>query len=246
MNSRYYYFLLIGVGVIFILIGAFSLPEKVFRGKENITGVSPDSSANRSSRSPSIVSFSKFFQRLGGEESLGPSFVQTDKAELPKLKVGKSEAENFYLRSTAFVSDPSNLTPPAVPLSKEAQEMRKKMLEIGNVFGGTQTADPKKIYFINYPGQYIVDAPVKIIWGVVGEKSSSTIEKTLLYWSNNSISDPQPAKYQFFSENYKGKTPQNFEYLPELEPGIYYFRAFAAVEGKNYWSDEIKISALAQ
>lgn len=245
MNSHYYYFLLIGVGVIFILIGAFSLPEKVFRGNENVAGVSPDSSANRPSRSPSMIPFSNFFQRLGGEESPGSSFVQTDKAELPKLKVGKSETENFSSRSTNFVSNPSDLTSPASPLPKEVEEITKKMLGISGNFGGTEITSPK-IYFTSYPGQYSVDAPVKIIWSVIGEKSSSTIEKTLLYWSNNSVSDPQPAKYQSFSENYQGETPQNFEYLPELESGIYYFRAFAAVEGENYWSDEIKISVLAQ
>ncbi|MBI5079436.1 hypothetical protein HZB06_02075 [Candidatus Wolfebacteria bacterium] len=243
MNSRYFYFLLIGVGVVFILIGAFSLPEKVFRGNDNVAGQSSDSSVNQPS-SPASP-FSNFFQWTGSKESPASVSYQGDKTELPKLKAGKSDDKNFISRSTTFVSDPSDLTPPAAPLPKEAQEMRKRMLEISGDSGGAQTASPK-IYFVSYPGQYSVDAPVKIIWGVSGEKSGALIEKTLLYWSKNSVSDPQPAKYQSFSENYQGETPQNFEYLPELEPGNYYFRGFARIEAKDYWSDEIKIAVLAE
>ena len=243
MNSRYYYVLLLVVGVVFVLIGVFSLPQNVFRGKENTVDTSQNSSGGQSSQSP--TPFSKFFKWAGINEESSSSFFQTQKTKLPELKISKSESENFALRSTTFVSNPADLTPPSAPLPKEAQDMRKKMFEISGDSGGTQTVN-SKIYFVGYPGQYSVDAPVKIIWGVIGDKSSSTIEKTLLYWSANSVSDPQPAKYQFFSENYQGKTSQNFEYLPELEPGIYYFRAFAVIEGKNYWSDEIKIAVSAQ
>ena len=219
------------------------MPQNAFRGKEGSIDTSQNSSGGQSSQSP--TPFSKFFKWAGINEESSSSFFQTQKTKLPELKISKSESENFALRSASFVSDPSDLIPPAAPLPKEAQEARKKMLEMSGGFSFMETFAPDgfKIYFTGYSTQYGVGAQPKIIWGVAG-KDGATVEKTLVYWGKNSVSSPHSGAYASSSLVYQGIAPQNFEYAFQLESGIYYLRALARINGKDYWSDEIKIAVL--
>lgn len=94
------------------------------------------------------------------------------------------------------------------------------------------------------PTNITANEPFDLSWSVTGENGSE-ISRTAIYFGLNSSEDPEdpPANYSdssdIFCVDEDCTVPENFtDELVVDDAGTYFYRAYAEIEGENFWSDE--------
>lgn len=100
------------------------------------------------------------------------------------------------------------------------------------------------VTFASYTANTSIANPVKFSWQTYADTENTAVEKTFICWSKKSIGEPALDKYVSFSNTQQGSIDKMFTGAPEFSSaGTYYLRAFARIEGGDYWSDEIEVLA---
>lgn len=79
-------------------------------------------------------------------------------------------------------------------------------------------------------------------WQLAG--APDEVHRTGLVWGANSSPDPSPAAYPNETGTVQdASVPGTYNAtLSDLDPGVYYARAYALQEGTHYWSDEVEFN----
>lgn len=159
---------------------------------------------------------------------------------------------SLFTQNTKFISDITKLTTQFKNSLKNQPDNQKEIYpkQFNNVPIGhisfNQTDFMVNIY--SYSQEFNLNSPSNIMWRIninpdkLDKLKGSDIEKTQLFWSNNSIQEPSVNNYKYFSKTFTGNINSSFSYSPpNIKEGEYYFRALALINSKEYWSEEVKI-----
>lgn len=104
------------------------------------------------------------------------------------------------------------------------------------------------VYFISFPREIKPGGLSLIKWGVYTAaviNKPQVFEKTQLFWGHASVVNPSVSKYNSSATPLTGAITNQFYYdASKLPAGDYYFSAYAQINGKDYWSGEIKVKVL--
>lgn len=105
-----------------------------------------------------------------------------------------------------------------------------------------KTLKETSIEVLDYPAQVSDDQPFVVKWRIDGEPKN--IEHTAIHYDY----EPHDANYTAYrsvSAIYEGKSPKEFSAnINALKVGFVFFRAHAIVEGKHYYSEEMKVEVI--
>lgn len=107
---------------------------------------------------------------------------------------------------------------------------------------GSGPGGPVSVTILNYTESANVSEPIAVEWSVEtdGNETALEVTNTMIAYGNESHMSPEgPDDYGNTSGESAGTTPQNFstEFSVD-EPTTIYFRAYALVDGADYWSTE--------
>lgn len=106
--------------------------------------------------------------------------------------------------------------------------------------------DDVKITISSYPTAVRATYDLAITWRIDGPERS--IDHTAVHYGPESKPDAQlPSDYPNVSRIQKGTIPAVYSTIMVInEPGTYYFRAHAIVDGKHFWTDEKQMIVTAE
>lgn len=117
--------------------------------------------------------------------------------------------------------------------------------------GSRRLSDVKEnnfsLYLSGFPDVLSAGEENEIAWRI--KNDSLTIEngqpiETRLYWSTDSVKIAQEGAYRDSSDLLSGKIDARYSAkVKTLVTGNYYFRAYAKIDGHDYWSEEVRIDA---
>jgi len=121
---------------------------------------------------------------------------------------------------------------------KKTHEVAAMQGETPQAAGEVQAAKAS-ITMINSPSSFYTNVPVSFIWRVDSDKEIQ-IPHTALHYDTRSVPAPKSyTDYRMAGRFMDGTVPGTFsDSLTILEPGTYYYRAHAVVDGSEVWSDE--------
>lgn len=137
------------------------------------------------------------------------------------------------MRGTALFATLILLTIPLAGCMEDTGDM-------GDTPGGTDTV---QINWVDRPDDMQTGEAVSMTWNLTGP--SQEIPHTGAHYADHSVEDPQsPADYGNTTGAVEpAQVPDEFDADETFdEPGTYYFRAHAIVDGENLWTPEIAIN----
>lgn len=188
------------------------------------------------------------FKNNGGE-----FFNRFERMETKKEKIADERAKNesnlFNDAGDMIVEPVSELPSGNFSMDIVDNEEVRKSAEILASPKGEEAAMARVqqdgVLFVSYSSETSASNPIGFGWQAVTAEDSQQklpVEKTFICWSMNSLKNPAVKNYANCSPEQQGVVSEHFSFAPQLKKGAYYFRAYAKINGREYWSDEIKIA----
>lgn len=165
------------------------------------------------------------------------------KARKPAKSAKVSNRQNMYIIAgllAVVVISGIMLSQTDLLMAKNGQMMDS--LEKGAQTDATATEDQAvkaSIKIVNSPNSFYTNVPVSFIWEIESD-AELQIPHTALHYDTRSVPSPSSyTDYRLAGRFMDGMVPGTFsDSITILEPGTYYYRAHAVVDGMEIWSDE--------
>lgn len=200
-----------------------------------------------------LLSAALYFVAIVFKNKGGKFFDQFKREEIKKEKTADERAKN---ESNLFNDAGDMIVEPVSELPSgnfsgdivDNEEMRKSAEILASPKGeeaAMARVQQDGVLFVSYSSETSASSPIGFGWQAVTTEDSQkkfSVEKTFICWSTNSLKNPAVKNYANCSPEQQGLVSERFSFAPQLKKGAYYFRAYAQMDGRDYWSDEIKIA----